>query len=59
MISFLKKASLPKQLGLGTLFSVLLVFTLLVFIIGRLFSDEINDIVSSHQKKKPRWLPSN
>ena len=52
MISFLKKASLPKQLGLGTLFSVLLVFTLLVFIIGRLFSYEINDIVSSHQKKE-------
>ena len=52
MTSFLKKASLPKQLGLGTLFSVLLVFTLLVFIIERLFSYEVNDIVSNHQKKE-------
>ncbi|RBP80032.1 methyl-accepting chemotaxis protein [Marinomonas rhizomae] len=52
MISFLKKASLPTQLGIGTLFSVLLVFTLLVFVIGKLFSYEINEIVTSHQKKE-------
>lgn len=52
MTSFFKKAPLPKQLGIGTLLTVLVIFTVLVFILGRLFSYEVNDIVSGHQKKE-------
>lgn len=52
MISVLKKASLPKQLSLSTFVSILIIFTLVVFIINRLFSYEINDIVSHHQGKE-------
>ncbi|WP_219703861.1 methyl-accepting chemotaxis protein [Marinomonas lutimaris] len=52
MISVLKKASLPKQLSLGTFISILVIFTLVVFIIDRLFSYQINNIVSSHQQKE-------
>ena len=52
MISVFKKASLPKQLSLGAFMSILVIFTLVVFIIDRLFSYQINDIVSSHQQKE-------
>uniref|UniRef100_A6VTS3 Methyl-accepting chemotaxis sensory transducer n=1 Tax=Marinomonas sp. (strain MWYL1) TaxID=400668 RepID=A6VTS3_MARMS len=52
MISVLKKASLAKQLSLSTFVSILIIFTLVVFIIDRLFSYQINDIVSSHQQKE-------
>jgi len=60
MISFLKKKPLfPKAMGLGTLFSVLLVL-LLVLYWKTIQLRKINDIVSSHQKKKkPVALPNN
>ncbi|TYL46950.1 methyl-accepting chemotaxis protein [Marinomonas sp. IMCC 4694] len=52
MISAFKKTSLPKQLSLGTLLSVTVVFIFVIFIIERLFSSQINTIVSSHQQKE-------
>lgn len=52
MISVFKKASLPKQLSFGTFISILVIFTVVVLIIDRLFSHEINNIVSSHQEKE-------
>lgn len=52
MLSFVKKASLPKQLGLGTFIAILVIFTVVVVIIDRLFSHEINNIVTSHQEKE-------
>ncbi|KZN14255.1 methyl-accepting chemotaxis protein [Marinomonas sp. TW1] len=52
MISTFKRASLPKQLGIGTLLAVLICFTILVLVIGQLFNREISGIVTEHQKKE-------
>jgi len=48
----ISKKSLPKQLGFGTLFFVVIIFIVLMFFINKLFSSKINEITTNHQSKE-------
>ncbi|MBJ7555849.1 methyl-accepting chemotaxis protein [Marinomonas spartinae] len=52
MLAFFKKYPLPRQLGLGTLAFVIIIFVALTFIINVQLKQQINDIVISHEKKE-------
>lgn len=52
MLLIIRKIALPKQLGIGTFIFVSSVFMVLMVFINQLFSQKINDIVTSHQLKE-------
>ncbi|SBS27717.1 Methyl-accepting chemotaxis protein PctC [Marinomonas spartinae] len=52
MLSSFKKYPLPRQLGLGTLALVVIIFVALTFIINVQLKQQISDIVIGHEKKE-------
>lgn len=52
MLSFMKRLPLPRQLGLGTLLLVSIIFISLILIINSLFNKQISEIVTGHEEKE-------
>lgn len=52
MLSILKKSPLPRQLGLGALAFVTIIFVALVFIINDQLKQQISAIVTDHESKE-------